>query len=131
MSRSRVTGNGGIGVSTSTAGRLTVTRSTISGNSRGLFVDGGAVGVVTSSTISGNEGDDGGAGIQVRPMAELTVRGSTIANNTTEGVSGGGILVDRRRHRWPSTELDDRRATAHSSSGGGIRIDGPRTVPRR
>ena len=123
VKRSRVTGNGGTGIFTASSGRLTVTRSTIANNSRGLFVDGGAVGVVVDSTIAGNEGDDGGAGIQIRSMAELTLRESTVARNTTSGASGGGILVEAGGTlRIANSTIAGNRAFL---SGGGIRIDGP------
>jgi hypothetical protein len=78
-------------------GTLSVTSSTISGNSAGE--DGGGGGIytssgsvsVTSSTISGNSAGDGGGGICTY-SGSVSVTSSTISGNSADG-DGGGILV--------------------------------------
>jgi hypothetical protein len=70
------------------AGAVTVTNSTISGNvSRGgggIFSEGAVT--VTNSTISGNFGATGGGGIASR--SAVTVTNSTISGNTARGFGG-------------------------------------------
>jgi hypothetical protein len=76
------------------SGTLTVTNSTISGNSAdGNFSDGGGIFntgtlTVTNSTISANSADDGG-GIFNGYYGTLTVTHSTISANTADGYGGG------------------------------------------
>ena len=75
------------------AGTLTLTNSTVSGN-RGDLVGGGIVNVgtltLTNSTISGNSAK-GGGGIGL--AGTLTLTNSTISGNSAIGGSGGGIAI--------------------------------------
>ncbi|WP_430014925.1 Calx-beta domain-containing protein [Microcystis protocystis FBCC-A270] len=72
-------------------GKLTLTNSTISGNTAGwggggIFSDGTLT--ITNSTISGNTANGGGGGIF--NIGTLTITNSTISGNTANG-GGGGI----------------------------------------
>ena len=86
-------------------GTLTVSNSTLSGNSAGSGAGGGGifnnVGTLTvsNSTISGNSASFGGGGINSF-RGTVTVTNSTISGNTINGGNGGGIYTLRRFHRW-------------------------------
>ncbi len=92
-------GDGGGGITN--LGTLTVSNSTISGNSVGMPDYGGGGGIenwaaltVSNSTISGNSASsyEGGGGIaNWGTQTGNVVSNSTVSNNTTAG-SGGGIL---------------------------------------
>ncbi len=71
-------------------GTTTVIRSTISGNNTGIQAHGGTVNV-TNSTIGNNHTlSEGAGGIQIDTLAEVIVRYSTIANNSSScGLRGG------------------------------------------
>jgi len=85
---------GDFGGAINNSGTLTVTNSTLSGNSApnggggGIF-NGGITMTVTNSTFSGNSASNGGGGIY--NGGPLTVTNSTLSGNSTPG-SGGGIL---------------------------------------
>ena len=111
-------GFGGGGIYNFISGTLTVTDSTISGNSAG---DGGGIInwgrlTITSSTISRNTAAASGGGIST--VNPLTVTDSTISGNTA--ASGGGI--------WSNTDLEGITTTITNSTisgnsagdGGGI-----------
>lgn len=77
-------------------GVLTVQRSTISGNSSvndggGVYSDSSSEITITNSTISGNSVSSSGegGGVHVRKFATVLIRNSTIAGNT----SGGGLDI--------------------------------------
>jgi CSLREA domain-containing protein len=93
-------GNAGAGVffggGIDNDGTLTVTNSTISGNS--ALIAGGGINnfgllTVTNSTISGNKAAGGGG---IRNFGTLTVTNSTISGNTAGAGNGGGILNTSR-----------------------------------
>ena len=75
-------------------GTLTLTDSTISGNSAGSgaggIYNGGAL-TLTNSTVSGNSADSRGGGISNEHGGTLTLNNSTISGNTADS-SGGGIM---------------------------------------
>ncbi len=91
-----ITGGSGSGIY-NTTGTVTVTDSTISGNSAdlggaggGIFSGGGTV-TVTDSTITGNTASDG-SGL-FNNVGSVTVTDSTISGNTAAGAGlGGGIF---------------------------------------
>ena len=89
------TGNLGGGIR-SDAGTMTVTNSTISGNTStvggggGIVIAGGTM-TVTNSTISGNSGAGAGGGILNAGVGTMTVANSTISGNTSGNGLGGGI----------------------------------------
>ncbi|MCY2989911.1 MAG: right-handed parallel beta-helix repeat-containing protein [Planctomycetota bacterium] len=100
VTNSTISGNsasrgGGIG----NQGSLTVTNSTISGNSAsftggGIWIDTGRSMTVANSTISGNSAKYGG-GMYNSSRGSLTVTNSTIyGNNVFGSSSGGGIFND-------------------------------------
>jgi hypothetical protein len=99
-------------------GTLTVTDSTISGNSGGLQgggIENRGTATITNSTISGNSGGaDGGGGIENRGTATIT--NSTISGNSAISV-GGGIS-----NRGMLTVTDSTINGNMSSSGGGVFI---------
>lgn len=73
-------------------GPLTITESTLSGNTANtggaIFVDDGSV-VATNTTIAGNQAFQGG-GID-NPSGTVSLNGVTIAQNVSKGYYGGGI----------------------------------------
>ena len=99
VSNSTVSGNSGaFGGITNSAGTLMVTNSTISGNTGGFGggIYTGATAIVSGSTVSGNFSSVCGGGIY-QVEGTLMVTNSTIAGNTmvnTGGNFGGGICTD-------------------------------------
>ena len=99
VSDNQSTGWGGglvVGYGATGRGQLTATGSTISGNRTpgnggGLFLADGAALTLTNSTVSGNSASTGGGIYQVGSVT-LQILRSTIANNTAT-VSGGGLLL--------------------------------------
>ncbi len=81
------------GIVNSQTGTLTVTDSTISGNTSpyGGGIDSYATLTVTDSTISGNSATFGGG---INSLGTLTATGSTISGNSASG-GGGGISTYR------------------------------------
>jgi hypothetical protein len=81
----------------SNGGTLTITNSTISDNSAPNGNGGGIAGgtlTITNSTISDNSAGFAGGGIHTGASSTLTVTNSTIAgNNVAEGLLGGGLEV--------------------------------------
>ncbi len=71
---------------------LTVTNSTLSGNTgSGIYSQDGDL-TVTDSSISGNTAEFGGGGISVYHSSEVRVINSTISGNMADG-DGGGLLA--------------------------------------
>ncbi|MHB8626739.1 MAG: choice-of-anchor Q domain-containing protein [Aggregatilineales bacterium] len=112
------------------AGTLTITNSSISGNSGDSGSTGGIGGgifnqgalTVSNSTVSGNSAAYGG-GIANRYNGTLTISNSTIFGNSV-GVGGGGIFND-----GPLT-IDNSTVSSNSATtyGGGIFNQGTLTV---
>jgi hypothetical protein len=88
----RSIGFGGGGIFCTSYSTVTVTNSTISGNSTlrgggGMLAEGSAATVLlASSTISGNSAGSGGG---IRSSTELSIIGSTISGNTASSRGGG------------------------------------------
>jgi hypothetical protein len=107
-------------------GTLTLTNSTVSGNSAG---QGGGIdnyGTLTliHSTVSGNSAAVGGGGIF--NLGTVTLTNSTVSGNTAEGVySGGGIFNAGRLTLTNSTVSGN---TTLDNVGGGIFNDGTLTL---
>ncbi len=86
----------GGGIGTAPSGTVTLTGSTVSGNSAGQVGGGIAGGVLTSirSTISGNSADDSGGGIAA---VDITLIDSMVSGNSAGrnggGISAGGVLT--------------------------------------
>jgi CSLREA domain-containing protein len=104
-------------------GTLTLTGSTLSGNSArgpegggGIFVSGGTA-VVMGSTLVGNSGAGSGGGISITG-GTLTVSGSTLSGNSA--VFGGGILVFSGTVTVTGSTLSGNAGNA----GGGIYVQG-------
>ena len=77
--------NGTTGIAESFGGTLTVSHSTVSGNSgRGVFVHQDSTLTLNNSTVSANE--DGG--IASDNGSILTLNGSTVSGNTSSGAAG-------------------------------------------
>ncbi len=117
------TGGGGIWAATAAGSALTVTASTISGNT--TSGDGGGIwaGIgeltVESSTISGNSAAGDGGGIRAAgSLAGKAIRRSTITGSTA-GLGGEGIL-------WASypggTLALDHTIVAGNTAGGGLDV---------
>ncbi len=116
-------------------GTLTLTNSTVSGNSANFSIlslsGGGGIGnlgmlTLTNSTVSGNSTsgpyDKGGGGID-NSGGTLILTNSTISGNSTSG-TGGGIRNDRTLILTNSTVSGN----TSSGDGGGIRNDGTLTL---
>jgi hypothetical protein len=127
LSSNKATGanaNGGgiatLYLGTANPGALTVTNTTISGNSAvtegGGIMNGSATITITNSTISGNSGSQG-AGIENDGIA--TISGSTISRNTGTA-SGGGIFSNGGLTITNSTVSGN----SAFSDGGGIESGG-------
>ena len=127
-----VTGNvntagGGQGGGILNSGRLSVLRSTVSGNSAPK--GGGIANVnagdltVQNSTVSGNtatdsDGTDGGAGINNRG-ATATVANSTVTGNTTEARGGGLSNVVQAAPEISTMTVKNSTVASNSGDGGG------------
>jgi hypothetical protein len=130
VTTSTVTGNTanirGGGIHKEGFGTLTVTNSIVSGNSAG---NGGGISsessvTVTNSTVSGNTSTGSGGGIQ--SGVTLTVTNSTVSGNTSNG-SGGGIYMDGGTATLTNVTVTGNRSDNDDSGaevGGGVRRDG-------
>jgi hypothetical protein len=118
-----VSGNSAGGVLIS-AGGVTITNSTISGNStyggikaRSFFLSAANLSVA-NSTISGNSAGDSGGGIYANALGDFSIVNSTISGNSAG--SGGGIY-----NFASSLNVANSTITGNSAgSGGGIYNDG-------
>ena len=122
-------GNGG-GIANYRAGTLTVTNSTISGNTAGAGAGGianygGGTLIVLNSTVSGNTANHGG-GIFSNGTGTLTVQNSTISGNTATSNDGGGIDNGSGTLAVQNSTIVSNTATA--SNGGGINNGGGGTL---
>jgi hypothetical protein len=116
---STIRGNGFVGVRADFRTRLTIERSTISGNDAGMVIATGSVKLV-NSTVSGNTG----GGIRVTSHGRLGVSSSTVAANTA-AASGGGIFVDAGGIVYlVNTILADNTAPAGMECAGRLRSRG-------
>lgn len=125
-----ITGGGGdYGGAIRNEGTLTVTGSTLSGNSAvnggGGIANYGAL-TVTGSTLTGNTVEGGGGGA-ITSWGTMTVTNSTIAGNAAD-VGGGGILASSDLTVTNSTIAGN---FGGGSIGGGIGISGTPTVVLR
>ncbi len=121
----------GGGIRFDSSGTLTLTGSTVSGNSTaGSFARGGGIytnlGVVTltGSTVSGNStaGDRAfGGGIYARSGA-VTLTSSTVSGNSTAGTNsdGGGIYTNSGAVTLSSSTLSGNKTEGPGAHGGGI-----------
>jgi CSLREA domain-containing protein len=108
VSGSQATADGGGVLNAVPTAALTVTASTLSGNTAGetggaLGADGGTV-TIRNSTISGNQAECSGGGIALASATTATLNNATIADNTADANppppgacgtehNGGGIFV--------------------------------------
>jgi CSLREA domain-containing protein len=98
VTNSTLSGNSassGGGISNSMGGTVTVTNSTLSGNSGfggGIFNSSGGTVTVTNSTLSGNSANGLGGGIFSEFGGTVTVTNSTLSGNAALGGGGGGIF---------------------------------------
>ena len=89
-----INGNAGGGVDNDSSGVLTISTSTISGNSTsgsagGVVNESSGTVTITSSTIADNSASQSGGGIE--NFGALTLTNSTVADNEAIGGNGGGI----------------------------------------
>ncbi len=98
ISQNKIEDGQGGGIDADTANTVTISRSTISGNTTDLGASGGSGGgahfqlqdalTITDSTISGNTARDEG-GLNAAAKNRLTITNSTITGNTAENDAGG------------------------------------------
>ena len=103
----------------SNGGTLTLTNSTVSGNTAGG--EGGGIFTngtltLTNSTVSGNTAVEGGGGGIRMGGDKLTITNSTVSDNTA--VEGGGILLAFGANSITNSTVSDNTATF--GGGGGI-----------
>lgn len=123
-------GFGDVGGGILNNGTLTLTDSTVSGNTATAGSGGGIRNngtlTLTSSTVSGNTAP-GGGGLANGSFATLTLTNSTVSGNIATGVfgaGGGGILQGRG-----TVTLTSSTVTRNSApSGGGIHVTGNLTL---
>ncbi len=126
--------NEGGGLWNSASGQLIVDGTTISRNisvdGGGVYGDGGAV-TLLSTTVSGNQATDSGGGIFTAPDAQpffplLQINDSVIDGNIsgamTAGSGGGGIFAAGSAV-LTNTDVINNRATQGTADGGGVFID--------
>ncbi|MGI9457054.1 MAG: hypothetical protein ACR2NU_10855, partial [Aeoliella sp.] len=113
-------------------GTLTLTSSTLSGNSTagdsarggGIYTSSGAV-TLTQSTLSGNSpaGDSAGGGGISTSSGAVTLIQSTLSGNSTAGDSGdgGGIRTSSGAVTLIQSTLSGNSTAGDSADGGGIR----------
>jgi hypothetical protein len=107
------------------AGAVTVTSSTISGNTAGhgggISVEGGTA-AITNSTISGNTATSIAGGI-LNMQSTVTITNSTISGNTAT-ISGGGVLVEGGTATITNSTISGNSSSSFGSpsfgAGGGI-----------
>jgi hypothetical protein len=112
----------GGGISNGLEGTLTLTRSTVSGNTAdyaGGIRGSGTMSTITDSTVSGNTAVRAGGGGISCERSSITMTNSTVSGNTAGGV-GGGILCDRGSITLVHSTLS--RNTA-GTDGGAIYLD--------
>lgn len=107
-----------------TAGTLTITDSTINGNT--AFRDGGGIhdaatnATILRSTIDGNTaGPRGGGYYKARTATTTTFTNSLVSNNTTASSDGGGIFFRGTQFVMIGSTVSGNTASA----GGGLRLD--------
>ncbi len=128
VTNSTISGNTGsdIGGGIFNLGALTVTNSTISGNTAndgGGILNGGTL-TVTNSTISGNTAALGGGGIFNTGGNTLTVTNSTISGNTANGGGGGGGGIENLGNLTvTNSTVSSNLVPNGNNNGGGIRTD--------
>ncbi|MDB9412819.1 Calx-beta domain-containing protein, partial [Microcystis aeruginosa CS-567/02] len=123
ITNSTISGNTayqGGGIDNSQFGTLTLTNSTISGNTAtGYYGSGGGIdnngtGTLTNSTISGNTATGSGGGISSWSLGgTLTLTNSTITGNTATFL-GGGI-----ENNWGTLILTNSTITGNTADAGG------------
>jgi hypothetical protein len=123
---STISGNSagiGGGVFSGQGGDLTVTLSTISDNSAyrggGISNSFGKL-TITDSMINDNSASTNGGGVYSRSGGDVTVTGSTISGNSTRGGSGGGIAFTGYNSAMAVTGSTISGNQASGGNGGGI-----------
>jgi len=118
LTNSTVSGNTAyVGGGIWTTGTLTLTNSTVSGNTAtanggGIYTSTGTL-TLTNSAVSGNSASGGGG---ISNHAILTLTNSTVSGNTAEGGNGGGIGNTGLLTLTNSTVSDN----AAAGDGGGV-----------
>jgi hypothetical protein len=109
-------------------GTLTLTNSTVSGNTAGfgagIYNANGRL-TLANSTVSGNTAGTGGGGIYNANGGTLTLTNSTVSGNTA-GFGGGGGIINQGTLTLTSSSLSGNTAT--QSDGGGIDNGGTATL---
>ncbi len=121
LTNSTVSGNSGVGIVNQ--GTLTLTNSTVSGNRGGGISSQGTL-TLTNSTVSGNTSSGLAGGIF--SQGTLTLTNSTVSGNTSSGL-GGGIFSQSTLTLSYST-IWGNTATGPDGDGGGIVSQGQMTM---
>ncbi|MGA8047887.1 MAG: right-handed parallel beta-helix repeat-containing protein, partial [Dermatophilaceae bacterium] len=119
-------------------GALTLTRSTVSGNSArgggGLYGGGeptpsgqGARLTVTDSSMTGNTATSHGGGVAAEGATTVTISGTTIADNFAES-HGGGFAVSGRSSLSLTGGVVEANRTPGDGGGGAVASEGSTTV---
>jgi CSLREA domain-containing protein len=113
----------------STAGTLTLSGSTVTGNranfAGGIFAN---TAVLTNSTVSGNTATNGAAG--GISATRVTLTSSTVSGNTAANGPGGGIEATTATLTGSTVSGNTSDGFSGGGLGGGIRVTGTATLTR-
>ncbi|MFI3163085.1 MAG: right-handed parallel beta-helix repeat-containing protein [Bacillota bacterium] len=106
------------------SGTLNMYGTTIAGNSSsGVFAYNGASVYIENATISGNASTTYGGGVHIQNATNVTIKNSTISNNSAE--NGGGVYIASTE----TAKLSGNTISGNSAeNGGGVYIDATATA---
>jgi hypothetical protein len=130
-------GDGGGGVYVNDGGRFTMNGGNINGNTissgdgygGGVYVGSGGTFEMKGGTISGNEANESGGGVYVYSgtftMTGGTIGGTTLAEQNTASISGGGVYVtdDGRFTMSGDAIISGNKANGLIGGGGGVYVN--------
>ena len=121
ISQNSATKNGG-GINAGQNATITITDSTLDGNSAddGSAIDAGGAVTLTRTTISGNSSSDDGGGVLVG--VSLTAVNSTFSANSAADDGGGVIVLSGGTPALTHSTVSDNSALGGDSAGGGLRV---------
>ncbi len=115
-----ISATGGAGIYARSSSKVSISHSTVSGNSTfyggGIFANSGSTVSLYSSTVSENTATKGG-GISAVDSSIVSLTNSTVSNNTASW--GGGIYAESSSVNLANSTVSNNSA---SSSGGGISV---------
>jgi hypothetical protein len=125
---------GGLYWDTDPGDTLTITNSTISGNTAdegggALYANGtGGALTIRDTTISGNLAGDSAGGLYLSHTGSTLIERSTISGNAAANGDGGGINVDTGTLTIRNSTISGNTAQGQGRDGGGVYINATATV---